>query len=447
MQHPLCTVAIVNDIATKTRAAEIAAMSIHQVRRELHITRAEKARLAAREMALVARMEALLHDEAQRAYVVPEYELMTYAGMTPREARDTVARSHVAEAAPVFAEFLADGRTTASHVDVMGRGLTKAGAESTAFLAHASTLASAATSMNLRDFGKLVDQTVAAVRTDDGLSTFQRQCQNTYLRTWTDNEGMTNLRGRFDPISGAAIVNTLERRVEQLFHSGDRHEPVDVAPGIEPNDHRRARALVDRLVRPARKLQSTDDRPISSSHDVVEPEAHARAEVVVHIDLNTLIHGLDRVTATCRTALGEDIPVETVRRLACDAEIIPVVLGGHGVPLDVGRSKRLATVHQRRAFEAMYSTCAIPDCDVPYHRCQIHHIDYWENGGRTDFNNQVPLCSRHHHAVHEGGWTLTLEPTTRQVSFHAPPPSSPDYRCARDQRLVGPAGAHRRTRP
>ncbi|MBU3689776.1 MAG: hypothetical protein B7C54_06760 [Acidimicrobiales bacterium mtb01] len=68
----------------------------------------------------------------------------------------------------------------------------------------------------------------------------------------------------------------------------------------------------------------------------------------------------------------------------------------------------------------MYTTCAIPDCDVPYHRCQIHHIDYWENGGRTDLDNQVPLCSRHHHAVHEGGWTLSLEPSTREVTLTRP---------------------------
>jgi hypothetical protein len=68
----------------------------------------------------------------------------------------------------------------------------------------------------------------------------------------------------------------------------------------------------------------------------------------------------------------------------------------------------------------MYTTCAIPDCDVPYHRCQIHHIDYWENGGRTDLDNQVPLCSRHHHAVHEGGWTLSLERSTRDVTLTPP---------------------------
>jgi len=437
----------VNDTTVNTCPTEFAAMSIHQVRHELHVTRTEKARLAAREIALVARLEALLHDEAQRAYVVPEYELMTYGGMTSREARDTVARSHVAEAAPIFAEFLADGRTTASHVDVMSRGLAKAGSDSTAFLTHAHTLASAATSMNLRDFGKLVDQTVAAVRTDDGLSTFQRQRQNTYLRTWTDNEGMTNLRGRFDPISGAAIVNTLERRLEQIFHSGDRHEPIELAPGIEPNDHRRARALVDRLA--AKHHRVGGWRALASRQhgaDLQSSFGHARGATQ-----------LSRVETPTRRPSGASEPWEfgsatiaegptpiesSSSRPGCCRRVEAL----HGSLSGVGRSKRLATIHQRRAFEAMYTTCAIPDCDVPFHRCQIHHIDYWENGGHTDLHNQVPLCSRHHHAVHEGGWTLSLEPTTRQVSFHAPSPSSPDYRCAREQRSVGIAGAHRRTR-
>ena len=104
-------------------------------------------------------------------------------------------------------------------------------------------------------------------------------------------------------------------------------------------------------------------------------------------------------------------------RSACEADIIPMVLGGNSVPLDVGRSRRLATVHQRRALEAIHPTCAIPDCDVGFHHCQIHHIDYWEHGGPTNMDNQIPLCSKHHHAAHEGGWKLTLDPTTRVVTI------------------------------
>ena len=94
-----------------------------------------------------------------------------------------------------------------------------------------------------------------------------------------------------------------------------------------------------------------------------------------------------------------------------------LVLDGRSVPIDVGRSKRLATVHQRRALEAIYLHCAIPDCEVIFDHCNIHHIEYWENGGPTDLNNMVPLCSQHHHAAHEGGWKLTLNPKTRKLTI------------------------------
>ncbi len=428
MSHPLCTFAIVN-----AELLHIPNMNISDVRRELEVTRSEKARLAAREIALVARMEALLSAESDRAYVVPEYELMTHAGMSSREARQVVGRSHVAEAAPAFAEALASGLTTTAYLDIVGRGISKAGRDIDGFLAYTSELAEAAATLNVRDFRHLVDRTVAAVRIDDGLDTFERQRRSTYLRTWTDDEGMTNLRGRFDPVSGAAITSVLERRVEQMFHSGDE-VPVHVAPGIEPNDHRRALALTERL---------------TSATTSEATSGHPRAEVVVHVDLATLTRNTNTLSdyrRTCRTSLGADLPVETVRRLACEADIIPVVLDGRSVPIDVGRSKRLATVHQRRALEAHHSTCAVPDCDVPFHRCQIHHIDYWENGGRTDLSNQVPLCARHHHAAHEGGWTLSLDPDTRELAFQTPRTDAPDYRCRRDSRPVAAAVPHRRTR-
>ena len=87
------------------------------------------------------------------------------------------------------------------------------------------------------------------------------------------------------------------------------------------------------------------------------------------------------------------------------------------VPIDVGRSKRLATVRQRRALEAIHPTCAIPDCEVIFDHCNVHHIDYWENGGSTDLNNMIPLCSRHHHAAHEGGWKLKLDSETRELAI------------------------------
>ena len=99
-----------------------------------------------------------------------------------------------------------------------------------------------------------------------------------------------------------------------------------------------------------------------------------------------------------------------MRRLCCEATILPVVLNGTGVALDVGHEQRLATRAQRRALRAMYRTCGHPGCTVRFADCDIHHVIDWDHHGPTDLANLLPLCSRHHHVVHEGGWRLTLHP-------------------------------------
>jgi hypothetical protein len=141
-------------------------------------------------------------------------------------------------------------------------------------------------------------------------------------------------------------------------------------------------------------------------------------ELTVIIDHHTLVDGLhDR--SVCETGDGNPLPPETVRRLACDADILPVVLGAEGEVLDVGRAQRLATRAQRRALRAMYRTCAHPGCTVTFEQCRIHHVKPWEHGGLTDLACLIPLCSVHHHLVHEGGWTLTLDPD-RTITLRRP---------------------------
>jgi hypothetical protein len=218
---------------------------------------------------------------------------------------------------------------------------------------------------------------------------------------------MTVLHGKFDPERGAALVSALDRAVEAMFHTGDRSGVAfDPAPGVEPNDHRRALALVE-------LLSSTSMCEFTGS----EGMRPGRAEIMVHIDVESL---MGVTTGAARVIGGSDLPVATVRRLACEADLIPIVLNGAGVALDVGRSKRLATAHQRRALAARYETCAIPTCAVLFHRCEPHHLRPWEDGGRTDLANLLPLCVKHHHAVHEGGWKLDVDPTTGDVRVTYP---------------------------
>ena len=375
-------------------------MNIAELRTFMADIRTRQAKLDAQMLEANARMISLMHDPIAPTFVIPERELVAHGGLTSREAREVVSRGLVTEVAPEMAAVLAAGDTTAAHVDALGRGLKIAGAERDAFMAHLPELVEASTTMTASQFDQLVKETAKSVVADDGLSTFERQKRETFFKMRTEADGCLSVSGKFDPISASILKSKIGRLVESMFHSGDKEVPVEVMPWIEPNDHRQAQALIA-LVNGA--SESASDVP-------------ARAEIVVHVDLETLQHGL-HAGGTCRTALGADLPVETVRRLACEAEILPVVLDGRSVPIDVGRSKRLATVHQRRALEAIYPNCAIPDCEVIFDHCNVHHIDYWENGGATDLNNMIPLCSKHHHAAHEGGWKLKLDPETRELTI------------------------------
>ena len=382
------------------KAVAISDMNIAELRTFMANLRVRQAKLDAQMLEANARMISLMHDPVAPTFVIPERELVAHGGLTSREAREVVSRGLVTEAAPEMGAVLASGDTTAAHVDALGRGLKIAGAEREAFLTYLPELVEASTTMTASEFSQLVTETAKSVVTDDGLSTFERQKRETFFKMRNEADGCLSVSGKFDPISASILKSKIGRLVENMFHSGDKEVPVEVMPWIEPNDHRQAQALIA-LVNGA--SESVSDVP-------------ARAEIVVHVDLETLRNGL-HAGGTCRTALGADLPVETVRRLACEAEILPVVLDGRSVPIDVGRSKRLATVHQRRALEAIHPTCAIPDCEVIFDHCNVHHIEYWESGGATDLNNMIPLCSRHHHAAHEGGWKLQLDPETRELSI------------------------------
>ncbi|SDR71541.1 HNH endonuclease signature motif containing protein [Actinopolymorpha singaporensis] len=106
---------------------------------------------------------------------------------------------------------------------------------------------------------------------------------------------------------------------------------------------------------------------------------------------------------------GKPISVATVRRLACEADLIPVVLGGDGQVLDLGRSDRFFKEHQRRALAIRDGHhCNFPGCQIPEPRCITHHINPWNHGGPTDLANGVLLCRHHHTTIHHKGWQVRM---------------------------------------
>ncbi|MCA2214923.1 HNH endonuclease signature motif containing protein [Jidongwangia harbinensis] len=131
---------------------------------------------------------------------------------------------------------------------------------------------------------------------------------------------------------------------------------------------------------------------------------------------------LDPLTAALGRGLldtGERVTPATVRRLACDAQVLPVVLGGPGQILDAGRARRLATGPLRRALAVRDRGCAFPGCDRPPRWCDAHHIRPWSDGGPTALDNLVLLCRHHHREIHRGDWAVHLA-DDRQPEFRPP---------------------------
>ena len=98
---------------------------------------------------------------------------------------------------------------------------------------------------------------------------------------------------------------------------------------------------------------------------------------------------------------GAEISASEARRLACNAGVLPMVLSGKSVPVDLGREQRLFSRHQAIALSAFYDTCAAQGCERPFAWCELHHLCPWSHHGPTDLANAVPLCGHHHRRIHD----------------------------------------------
>jgi hypothetical protein len=129
--------------------------------------------------------------------------------------------------------------------------------------------------------------------------------------------------------------------------------------------------------------------------------------VIVTIDLQTLENQLRQRWLTLPS--GAVICADTARRLACDAELIPAVLGSNSEVLDIGQADHeFTTAIRRAAYLQDDGRCAFPNCCNPV--SELHHIAFRRHGGPTSLDNAAWLCAYHHWLAHEGRWTLARGP-------------------------------------
>jgi hypothetical protein len=315
---------------------------------------------------------------------------------SPRQAKRAERRGATLANAPDMERQLAAGRISTEHADALANAAAKLDDDDqrAALFDQQAELAHHAAAQTPGQFGRTVQKVVDRLSTDGGLDRSERQRVAASLTYGMNDEtGMGWIRAELHPDDYQRVTRRLDAEVATLRqrpeHEGLRHDQLAAKAGV---------ALIC-------GGRATSTPP---------------AEVLVLVDHETITAGLHE-RSIIEYADGTMLPVETARRHACTANIIPVVLDSQGMPLDVGRGARHATPAQRRALRSMYRTCAVGGCDRGVDHCEIHHLLEWDqHNGETNMGNLVPLCCFHHHRAHEGRWRLQLDPSTRQLSVFLP---------------------------
>jgi hypothetical protein len=136
------------------------------------------------------------------------------------------------------------------------------------------------------------------------------------------------------------------------------------------------------------------------------------ATVVVTMTLENLL-GTSETPVVLDT--GDRITADQARKLACEAKLIPLVLGGKSQPLDVGRGKRLYDKYQRIAIGHRDQHCTAVGCDCPAALCHVHHNQPWSQGGKTSVKDGRLLCPRHHSYAHSPKYEMKTIPNGRVI--------------------------------
>ncbi len=260
-------------------------------------------------------------------------------------------------------------------------------------------------------------------RDEDAVLEAQRRRARTkrHLRWGDDADGSMWFRGALPHLEAAPLIAQLEAYVER-----DRHAERD-------------RLKATRATKPSPKVVREQAGDIQRTPDQRRADAltHLAAE---HRDAPNSIGDRPRIVVTIREqdlredaekagalASGAKITAGDLRRLCCDADVMPVVLGGASEILDVGRTQRLVTPAIRKALTLRDKGCIFPGCTAPDTRCEAHHLQPWWAGGHTALHNLVLLCPHHHTLVEPDRyrrpgdrWTIHIDHDTGQPIITPP---------------------------
>ncbi|HEY2174993.1 MAG TPA: DUF222 domain-containing protein, partial [Mycobacteriales bacterium] len=292
----------------------------------------------------------------------------------------------VPAALPVTGAALAEGSIEAGQARLICETIRRLPARvDTRTRAHAEAfLAAQARDVDTTTLGKIARRMVATLDPDGAALDDEDAVRARELSLSRDQDGMTLIRGRLDAEGAAVLRTALDPFTGPAPSTADGPDPRSPS-----------RRAADGLIELARRALQTGDLPETGGQ---------RPQVTLTLDWESL----QKQLGAADLGWGGPVTAATARRLACDAQLIPVLLGTAGQPLDVGRASHTIPVGIRRALVARDRGCAFPGCDRPAAWCDGHHIQHWADGGPTAITNLVLLCGHHHRTIHHHGWQARI---------------------------------------
>jgi hypothetical protein len=286
-----------------------------------------------------------------------------------------------------------------------------------------------APTLTITDLRGLAGQVRDRLDQDGILPREQRQQQRRSLTISTTSDGMTHLDWYLTPESAGYVVTAIDTLVghelrQVRFRDTTGTTTNDLTCDLDTDTNTGTDGGID----------SDDDLPETRSMAQIRSDAatdvfrHLAActtpngngkppvTVLVRIDLDTVQSG---VGVGQIDGIPTPVSVGTIRRMAADAHVIPMVLGTDSEVLDLGRKHRLFSRAQKLALAERDGGCAWTGCPHPPSYTEAHHIHWWDNHhGPTDLNNGILLCSSHHHRVHHDDWEIQVR---ENVPYFIPP--------------------------
>jgi hypothetical protein len=355
--------------------------------------------------------------------------------LSSRQATSLVFQARRLETLPLACDAVLDGSISMNHAQAVSRAMTQM---PTSFTVEQKTraesllvtLAGRATPDDVvRAAPRIAEQVDPVDANNRELARLAREREVAWSSrslTFGRDAGSVTFRGSLPLVEGETL-----RTLVTAYASQIRRNAAERASGGEPVMlwQRQADALV-RLC-------------VDAKHHRGAPALGGdRPTVIVTLNFDKLLAGAADAGVLPD---GQPLSAGDLRRLCCDANLIPTVLGGASEPLDVGRTHRFVTPAIRTAVTLRDSHCVFPGCDVPAALCDVHHIKPWWAGGTTSLANLVLLCP-HHHALIEpdrntarNQWQITVQadghpvftpptrhptPTTELTHHTRPPPTT-----------------------